>query len=190
MARDLAALRSQLRNDLIHRLRPMTGRDPKERGRSSSPLELLYDLTYVIAFAAAAEQLAHQITEGHVAPAIGAYVFAIFAVSWAWLNFTWFASAYDNDDAVFRIATIVQMIGVIILTFGLPLSFSDAAAGRSPNNLLIVVGYIVMRVPLVGLWLRAARQDPGRRRLALTYAVVIAIVQTGWLLTAVAGAPV
>ena len=190
MAQDLAALRSRLRNDLIHRLRPMTGRDPQERGRPSSPLELLYDLTYVIAFAAAAELLARQITEGRVAPAIGAYVFAIFSVSWAWLNFAWFASAYDNDDAVFRIATIVQMIGVIILTFGLPLSFSDAAAGKSPNNLLMVVGYIVMRVPLVALWLRAARQDLARRRIALTYAVVIAIVQTGWLLTAVAGAPV
>jgi hypothetical protein len=106
MAQDLAALRSQLRKDLVHRLRPMTGRDPKERGRPSSPLELLYDLTYTIAFATAAEQLSHQITEGRVAPAIGAYVFAIFAISWAWLNFTWFASAYDNDDAVFRIAII------------------------------------------------------------------------------------
>jgi len=54
----------------------------------------------------------------------------------------------------------------------------------------MVVGYIVMRVPLVGLWLRAARQDPGRRRIALTYAVVISILQIGWLLTAVARAPV
>jgi len=71
MAQDLAALRSQLRNDLIHRLRPMAGRDPKERGRPSSSLELLYDLTYVIAFAVAAEQLAHQITEGRVARSAG-----------------------------------------------------------------------------------------------------------------------
>jgi low temperature requirement protein LtrA len=86
------------------------------------------------------------------------------------LNFTRFASGYDNDDAVFPIATLVQTIGVIILTSGLPLSFSDAAAGKSPNNLLMVVGYIVMRVPLVGLWLRAARQDLARRRIALTYA--------------------
>ncbi|WP_431278406.1 low temperature requirement protein A [Leifsonia poae] len=98
----------------------MTGQNAKGRGRSSTPLELLYDLTYVIAFAAAAEQLAHQIEEGHVWPALGAYVFAIWAVSWAWMNFSWFASAYGNDDALVRIATIVQMIGVIILIFGLP----------------------------------------------------------------------
>src|SRR5690349_21350207 len=115
MTQEPAALRSRLRSDLRHRLRPMRGRDPKERGRSTTPVELLYDLTYVIAFAAAADQLAHQVSEGHVGPAIGAYVFAIFSVTWAWINFTWFASAYDNDDALFRAATLVQMVGVIVL---------------------------------------------------------------------------
>ena len=99
MTDNTADLRSELSRDLRHRIRPMRGRDPNERGRSSTPLELLYDLTYVIAFAAAAEQLAHHVGEGHVLPAVGAYVFAIFSVSWAWMNFTWFTSAYGNDDA-------------------------------------------------------------------------------------------
>jgi low temperature requirement protein LtrA len=190
MAEDEAVLRSELKNDLYHRLRPMRGRDPRERGRSTTPIELLYDLTYVIAFAAAAEQLAHYIGEGHVGPAIGAYAFAIFSVTWAWLNFTWFASAYDNDDALFRIATLVQMIGVIVLTFGLPLSFRAAADGHSPNNMVLVIGYIVMRVPLIGLWLRAARADQRHRRIAVEYAVLIATAQTGWVLSAVLPLPV
>lgn len=181
---------SQLRSDLRHRLRPMSGRDPGERGRSPSPLELLYDLTYVIAFSAAAEQLSHYVGQGEAGPAIGAYVFAIFSVSWAWLNFTWFSSAYGNDDALFRIATIVQMIGVVILTFGLPVSFSATERGHSPNNVLMVVGYVVMRVPLIALWLRAARQDPDRRRVAVVYAVIIAVAQTGWALTAITALPV
>lgn len=180
-------LRSELRHDLQHRATPMTGRDPRERGRTTTPLELLYDLTYVIAFGAAAEQLADLVGHGHVAPALGAYAFAIFSVSWAWMNFTWFASAYGNDDAVFRVATIVQMVGVVVLTFGLPLSFAHTAEGGSPNNALLVVGYVVMRVPLVALWLRAARDDPARRRTAVAYAVVIAVAQAGWVLAAVAG---
>src|SRR6478609_3915621 len=113
----------------------MSGRDPEERGRSATPVELLYDLTYVIAFAAAAEELAHGVSLGHLWPALGAYAFAIFAVTWAWMNFTWFASAYGNDDAIFRVATLVQMIGVIILIFGLPVSFESAAHGESPNNM-------------------------------------------------------
>jgi low temperature requirement protein LtrA len=186
---DESGLARSLRLELHHRLRPMTGRDPDERGRSTTPVELLYDLTYVIAFAAAAEQLAHHVSAGELGPALGAYVFAIFSVTWAWMNYTWFASAYGNDDALFRVATLVQMIGVIVLTFGLPVSFERSVAGQSPNNLLMVLGYVIMRVPLIGLWLRAARQDHEHRRTAVAYAVLIAVAQTGWILSAVAGLP-
>ena len=187
---DTEDVRAQLRNDLRHRLRPMTGRDPLERGRSATPLELFYDLTYVVAFGVAAAQLAHHVIDGEAGPAIGAFVFAIWAVSWAWMNFTWFASAYGNDDALFRFATIVQMIGVVILALGLPVSFEAAAEGHSPNNALMVVGYVIMRVPLIGLWLRAAREDPAHRRTCVAYAVMITIAQVGWVLTTVVPLPV
>src|SRR3954454_11972665 len=98
-----------------HRRRRFRGRDPEEDHRASTPLELLYDLTIVVAFGTASDELAHYLAEGHAAAAIGGFVFASFAVSWAWLNYTWFASAYDTDDWVFRIATMVQMAGVIVL---------------------------------------------------------------------------
>jgi low temperature requirement protein LtrA len=178
-----------LRQELRHRMRPMTGRDPRERGRTTTPLELLYDLTYVVAFAAASDQLAEQLAHGDVWPAIGAYAFAVWAVSWAWLNFTWFASAYGNDDVLFRLATIVQMIGVIVLTYGLPVTFEAAAHGQSPNNLLLVIGYIIMRVPQILLWVRAAHEDPRHRRNAISYVVIISIAQVAWLLTAIIPAP-
>ncbi|WP_374009208.1 low temperature requirement protein A [Leifsonia sp. LS-T14] len=179
-----------LRSELRHRIRAMGGRNPREHGRSATPLELLYDLTYVVAFAAASDQLAEQLAHGDIWPALGAYVFATWAISWAWLNFTWFASAYDNDDLVSRLGTIVQMIGVIVLTYGLPVSFERAAHGESPNNLLMVFGYIIMRVPQILLWLRAARHDPDHRRNALSYVVIISIAQVGWLLTAIIPLPV
>lgn len=183
-------LRHELRTELRHRIRPMPGRDPGDRGRSASPLELLYDLTYVIAFGFAAEQLAHHVVAGDVGPAVGVYVFAVFAVTWAWINSTWFASAYDNDDALVRIATIVQMGGVLILTFGLPRAFEAGSEGHNPNDLLLVVGYLIMRVPLIALWLRAARQDVRHRRTAVAYAVAIGVAQVGWVLTAVLPLPV
>ncbi|MEN0083428.1 MAG: low temperature requirement protein A [Leifsonia sp.] len=182
-------LTDELRHELRHRIRPMRGRDPHERGRTTTPLELLYDLTYVVAFAAASDQLAEQLAHGDVGPALGAYAFAIWAVSWAWLNFTWFASAYGNDDVLFRLATIVQMIGVIVLTYGLPVSFERAAHGESPNNLLMVIGYVIMRVPQILLWIRAAREDPGHRRNALSYVLIISVAQVLWLLTALVPLP-
>ncbi|MCS5713580.1 low temperature requirement protein A [Herbiconiux sp. CPCC 205716] len=177
--------RSRLEDELRHRLRPLRGQRSGGPGRAVTPLELLYDLVYVIAFAAAAEQLAHQVGEGHVWSAVGAYLFAIWAISWAWMNFSWFASAYGNDDALFRVLTIVQMVGAVVLMFGLPVSFESAAGGESPNNLLMVVGYIVMRVPLIALWLRAAAQDARHRRIDVAYAVTITVAQLLWLLTAV-----
>jgi low temperature requirement protein LtrA len=178
-------LHNQLMEDLYHRFRPMPGHDPAERGRGSIPIELFYDLIYVIAFGFAAGELAHFLAEGAGWSAVGAYIFAVWAVSWAWMNFNWFASAYSNDDALFRVATFVQMIGVLVLTFGLPVSFLAAAHGQSPNNMLMVIGYAIMRVPLIALWIRASRQDPARRQTAIAYSIVIGVAQVGWLLTAI-----
>ena len=168
----------------------MGGRDPNEVGRAPTPLELLYDLTYVVAFAAASDLLAEQLSLGNIWPALGAYAFAVWAVSWAWLNFTWFASAYGNDDVFQRVATFVQMIGVIVLTYGLPVSFEAAAHGERPNNHLMVIGYVIMRVPLIVLWLRAAAQDPAHRNNAISYVVIIRSAQVGWVMLAIAPLPV
>ncbi|AZS36269.1 hypothetical protein CVS47_00870 [Microbacterium lemovicicum] len=142
-----------------------------------------------MAFAAASDQLAEHLAAGTIWPAIGAFVFAVWAVSWAWLNYSWFASAYGNDDLLIRATTIVPMIGVVVLVYGLPVSFDTAARGESPNNLLMVVGYVIMRVPLIALWLRAANQDPEHRRNALSYVAIISAAQVGWVLTAVLPLP-
>lgn len=58
-------------DDLRSRIRPMSGRDPHESGRVASTLELLFDLTFVVAVATGASQLAHGIAVGHVAGAVG-----------------------------------------------------------------------------------------------------------------------
>ena len=165
-----------------HRLRVMSGRDPNERHRAATPLELLYDLTFVVAFGVAGEQFAHLLAEGHFAAGLAAFGLANFAICWAWINFSWFASAYDTDDWAFRLATMVQMVGVIILSLGLPQVFRSIDEGRPVDNSVTVAGYVVMRVAMVFLWLRAARQDPPRRRACQTYAVTIGVAQIGWVL--------
>ena len=91
-----------------------------ERFRVATPLELLFDLTFVVGFGVAASEFAHTLSENHVGAGLLAFVFATFAVWWAWINFSWFASAYDTDDWVYRLTTMVQMVGVIILALGLP----------------------------------------------------------------------
>ncbi|HKA67623.1 MAG TPA: low temperature requirement protein A [Actinomycetes bacterium] len=160
----------------------MSGRDPDEEHRSATPLELLYDLTFVVAFGVAAEQFAHLLAAGHLASGLIGFSFAVFGICWAWINFSWFASAYDTDDWVFRLAVMVQMVGVIILALGLPPVFHSIDTGDPINNRVAVLGYVVMRVAMLFLWLRAARQDPPRRRACQTYAATIGIAQAGWVL--------
>ena len=169
-----------------HHRRRMTGRDPHEAHRVATPLELLFDLTFVIAFGAAANALAHALAAHHYAAGLIGFTIAGFAIGLAWTNFTWFSSAYDTDDWLFRIATMVQMCGVLVLGTGLPRMFASIEhALADPTGTLdlgvIIGGYVVMRLALVGQWLRAARQDPGRRAGALTYAGLIALLQIFWI---------
>ena len=142
-----------------HRRRRFTGRDPDEDHRASTPLELLYDLTIVVAFGTAADELAHYVAEDHVGAGVSGFAFAAFAVSWAWLNYSWFASAYDTDDWVFRLATMVQMVGVIVLSLGLQPMFESIDRGGTLDNRVMVAGYVIMRVALVFLWWQVSRHD-------------------------------
>ncbi len=172
---------SHSRPVIQHRIRPMAGRDPDEQHRVATPLELLFDLTFVIAFGISANEFAHKLAEGHVGAGLLGFAFATFAVCWAWINFSWFASAYDTDDWVYRVMTMVQMVGVIVMALGFPPMFASIEEGGHVDNRVMVAGYIVMRIALVGQWLRAASQDPDHRRACLTYAVWVAVAQIGWL---------
>jgi low temperature requirement protein LtrA len=177
-------------DDRAHHRRRFRGRDPDEGGRAATPLELLYDLTIVVAFGTAADDLAHYVAEDHVGAGVAGFAFAAFAVSWAWVNYSWFASAYDTDDWVFRLATMVQMVGVIVLSLGLPQMFASIDHGDTLDNGVMVAGYVVMRTALVFLWWQVSRHDRERRVTAHKYMATIGIAQVGWVALAAVGLPI
>jgi low temperature requirement protein LtrA len=132
-----------------HHLIRMTGRDTEEQHRVATPLELLFDLTFVVALSFAGNELAHSVSAGHLGVGLTGFGFAMFAVCWTWINFTWFASAFDTDDWVFRLATMVQMLGVLILALGIGPMFASLDHGEHVDNSVIVLGHVVMRVAMV-----------------------------------------
>ncbi len=156
-------------------IRPMPGRNLSEGHRASTALELFFDLVSVIAVAAAANGLHHAISEHHFAEGLIKYFISFFAIWWAWMNFTWFASAYDNDDVPYRIAVMIMMVGALIIASGIPPIFENL------DMSVAVFGYVVMRLALVSLWLRAAKNDSGRRKTSQRYAAGITICQTFWV---------
>lgn len=158
----------------------MTGRDPLEEHRASTPLELLFDLTFVVAFSQISSQTARFLEVDDLRTALISFVFSTFAVGWAWINYSWLASAYDNDDVFFRIATLVEMVGVLVMALGIPPFFHSVALGHVDLRVM-VAGYVVMRVAAVALWIRAAINDPAHRATCIAYASDITIAQIGWV---------
>ncbi|RRD06007.1 hypothetical protein EII34_04810 [Arachnia propionica] len=89
----------------------MVERDDEEPNRVATTLELLYDLTLVVAFGVAGAEFAHAIAAGHVLPGLVAFCIVQFATVWAWMNYSWFASAFDTDDWGVRLCVGFQMVG-------------------------------------------------------------------------------
>jgi low temperature requirement protein LtrA len=156
-------------------LSPMRSRSATESHRVSTPLELFFDLCFVVAVAQAATPLHHTIAEHHIGHGVQSYLMVFFAIWWAWMNFTWFASSYDTDDDVYRITTLVQIAGALVLAAGIEPAFDDN------NYLAITIGYVIMRLALGSQWLRAAWSDREHRQTALRYVTGIVLVQIGWL---------
>src|SRR5512134_1872559 len=126
----------------------MTARAPHEPHRASTPLELFFDLVFVVAIAQAAAGLHHAIAEAHALEGLLGYAMVFFAIWLAWLNFTWFASAYDTDDVPYRVAVFIQMGGALLMAGGVTAMFET----RTPN-MAVVGGYVVMRIVIVAQWL-------------------------------------
>lgn len=141
---------------------PLTARSREESHRAATPLELFFDLCFVVAVAQAGAELVHAVAEGHAGEGIINYAMIFFAIWWAWMNFTWFASAYDNDDVLYRVVTLVQIAGVLILAAGVSRAFEEH------DFLVVYIGYVVMRLALASQWLRAAHHatDPAERTMS------------------------
>jgi low temperature requirement protein LtrA len=153
----------------------MRSRDPNEPHRVSTPLELLFDLCFVVAVAQASSHLHDALAHGGALHALFAYVLVFFAVWWAWMNFTWFASAYDTDDVPYRLKVLLQIAGVLVLAAGVPRAFDRR------DFSLVTLGYVIMRLGLVAHWLRAAYADHAHCATAKRYVLGLTLCQLGWI---------
>jgi low temperature requirement protein LtrA len=154
---------------------PMRARDPAEPHRAATPLELLFDLCFVVAIAQGARGLHHAVGAGHAAEGVVTYAMVFFAIWWAWMQYTWFASSYDTDGVVYRVLVMVQIVGALALAAGVPRAFEHR------DFSVMTVAYVIMRVALVWLWILVARDDVERRATARRYIIAILVCQVGWL---------
>ena len=151
-------------------------RDPDEHHRVATPLELFVDLASVIAIASAAAGLHHAIAEGHYAEGLLVFLITFFAIWLAWLNYTWFASAFDDGSLSFKLATFVFLSGSLVMAAGVT-EFTHIHLIR-----VMVIGYVIMRLAMVYLWFAAARGSERYRKTCLRYGGSILAVQVYWVI--------
>ena len=157
-------------------VKTMVPRDPYEPHRSATPLELFFDLAYVVAIAQAGVGLHHAEAEGHFFLGFSRYLMVFFAIWWAWMNFTWFATSFDSDDWLYRLTTFVQIGGSLTLAAGVPRMMS----GEDPDATVVFIGFVIMRLAMISQWLRVAAQHPRSRPTALRYVIGIGLAQLYW----------
>ncbi|MGH2380029.1 MAG: low temperature requirement protein A, partial [Candidatus Limnocylindria bacterium] len=150
-------------------------RDPRDQHLAETQLEQLFVLSSDVADAQASIALHHELADGHLVEGAVAYLMVFFAIWWAWINFTWFASAYDTDDVLYRLLTFVQIAGVLVIAAGVARAFEGLEYAT------ITIGYLIMRIGLVLQWLRAAREHGQRGETAMRYAIGIGVLQVGWM---------
>lgn len=159
---------------ITHFIRPLHARDSNEGHRAATPLELFFDLVVVIAFAAIAKEFHHAIAEGHIALGITHFIMAFLLVWWPWNAFTWFASAYDNDDPAYRITVMAMMAGSMIIAASLPQFFGEY------NFVYTFIGYAIMRLAFAVMWFRVGLHNPKMRPMARRFVIGQVLVQCYW----------
>jgi low temperature requirement protein LtrA len=131
-------------------LRNLTNEQRAEE-RTSTWLELFFDLCFVVAVAALARGLHDEPNLGGMLRFLGLFV----PVWWSWMIFTWYATAFDNDDVPYRVTLFVAMLSILGLAASVGRIGVDPAATVS-----FVLAYALMRILVAGLFLRAGRHVP------------------------------
>ena len=178
--RDSAEQRSSSRFVRPQVLRNLTS-GQRDEERTSTWLELFFDLCFVVAVAALASGLHHEPDVGGMLQFLGLFV----AVWWSWMIFTWYATCFDNDDVPYRVTLLVAMLSILGLAASVGRVGVDPAATVS-----FVLAYALMRLLVAGLFLRAGRYVPAALgRFVFFYAAGNVIGATIWLSSLLVPAP-
>jgi low temperature requirement protein LtrA len=150
--------------------RPAPMRDFDGDDRRVTWLELFFDLCFVAAVAALADGLAHDPTLAGLWHFVALFV----PVWWAWMAFTWFATAWDNDDVFHRVTMLIAMLLGIVLAAGIPRVLEG-------HDRLFVGAYAAMMLLLVVMFARVLPHAGEARGLAATYLITDLLGAGLWL---------
>jgi len=150
-------------------------------GERVSPLELFFDLVFVLAITQCTALMAADPTwQG-----LGRGLLVLALLWWAWVSYSWLTSVVDPDEGAVRLVLFAAMAALLVVALAVPSAFRDSDAGSSDLALTLAIAYAGVRAAQIALFVLASRDDPGLRHsvwgLAISTAVGAAILIVGAL---------
>jgi low temperature requirement protein LtrA len=118
-----------------------------------TPLELFFDLVFVLALTQCTALMAERPTWAGLAQGL----LVLGMLWWSWGGYAWLTSAVDPEEGVVRLAMFAAMAALLVAALCVPEAFDESA-------LLFACAYGVVRAAHIALFLVASRDDPAFRR--------------------------
>ncbi len=136
------------------------------------PLELYFDLVFVLGFTQCTALMVHDPTWNGV----GRAMLVLAMLWWAWAGYAWLTSVVEPEEGLVRFAMFAAMAALLVVALCVPEAFGDRA-------LAFAIAYGVVRAAHVVLFWLASRDDPQLRR-SVDVLVVSGAIGVGLLLVA------
>jgi low temperature requirement protein LtrA len=129
-----------------------------------TPLELFFDLVFVLAITQCTALMAGEPTWGGLAK--GLLVLGV--LWWSWVGYAWLTSVVDPEEGTVQLAMFAAMAALLVAALCVPRAFDNLA-------LLFACAYAVVRAAHIALFTIASRDDPALRHSVLGLAASTAI---------------
>jgi len=133
-------------------------------GEQVTPLELFFDLVFVLALTQCTTLIAH--TPSWEGLLKGVLVLGV--LWWSWVGYAWLTSVVDPEEGTVRLAMFAAMAAFLVAALCVPGAFGSEA-------LLFACAYAAVRGAHIALFMIASREDAQLRRSVLALAVSTAI---------------
>ncbi len=141
------------------RLRPA-----RRLGERVTPLELFFDLVFVLAITQCTALMSHHPSwEG-----VGQGLLVLGVLWWGWVGYAWLTSVIDPEQVAVRLAIFAAMAALLIVSLCVPEAFGDLA-------LTFALAFGVFRVAHIALFMLASAEEDGMRHSVIGLAVSTAI---------------
>jgi low temperature requirement protein LtrA len=137
------------------RLSPM-----RREGERVTPLELFFDLVFVLAITQCTALMSHDQSWSGLAQ--GLLILGV--VWWAWVGYAWLTSVIDPEAGAVRIVMFVAMAALLIVSIAVQEAFDNLA-------LTFALGIGIFRCAHIALFMLAGAEDEDLRRSVLGLAV-------------------